>query len=393
MSDSSQVEVSYQVETTFGTVDSGSAFTALRHTGGSFPHGTETARSNEVRGDGQRGGTFRSNVTASPTLNIEFSPTTFDDFIKGIMRDTWSTSVTASGTDVTSTDDADGTGSFDSATDIDFTTTNIDVGQWVYVSGFTSEGSNGWFKVLGVSAGTLDVAPAPADDTNSGGNSISFEGEYIRNGTTDISYALQRQFKDLSNKWELIKGNRIGSMDLSIEPGSLITGSMAFEGLKKTLETSNAGNAINDASSTGIFNAIDQVSAIMTDRDGNIAPISGDVMSLSLSLNQNARRQNAVGTLGATGIKLGSIDATGSLSLYLDGDTWAILQDYVDFTKFGLALVMDDGTNGYVFEFPTIALTSEPGNIPGPDDDVMLEFDWAAEPGESYNKTVQVSKR
>lgn len=393
MADSSQVEVSYQIESSFGTVDSGSAFNAVRFTGGSFPHGTDTTRSNEVRGDGQRGGTFRTNVTAAPSLDIEFSPTTFDDFLKGVMRSTYSTSVNASGTDVTATDNTDGTGSFDSSADIDFTTTNIANYQWVYVDGFSTDGANGWFKVTNITSGSLTVEPAPADDSNSGGNSISFSGEYIRNGTTDVSYALQRQFKDLSSKYELIKGNRIGSMNLSVEPGSIVTGSMAFEGLKKELADSNAGSSTNSVTATEVMNAVDQVQAVMTDTDGNFAPISGDVMSLSFEFNQNTRRQNAVGSLGAVGIEQGSIDATGSISMYLDGDTWSFLQTYVDFSKFGLAIVMDDGTNGYVFEFPRIALVSEPGNQPGPDEDVMLSFDFAAEPGSNTDKTVQISKR
>lgn len=387
MADSSQQQISYQQEISLGEIDDSSPFHGLRFTGGSFPHSTETSRSEEVRPDGQRAGTIRTNVTAAPSVNIEFSPRTFDDLLEGVMRDEWSDSLSLTGSDISTTDNNDGTGSIES-TEIDFS--SVEPRQWVHVSGFSEDGVDGWYKVLEVNDESLTVAPAPSEASTS--SEVTIEGQYLRNGTKSMSYALMRTFGDIDDKYEVIKGCRANQFDLSIESGSIVTGSISFEGLRKELMEEHPGTETEDAPGTEVFNAVDHVKAVLTSHDGEMAPVDADVMSANIALDQNARRQNAIGTLGAAGIEHGSLDATGSISLYLTADSWKYLESYVDFEKFGLAIAFSMPDGSYVFEFPRIALTEEPGNVPGPDDDVMLEFDFSAEPGEEYDKTVQIVK-
>lgn len=392
MADSSLQRISYIKESEPGTVPE-DEFQALRFTGGSFPHSTDTTRSEEVRPDGQRGQMVRTNVTAAPSINIEFSAQTFDDLIEGVMRSEWSDGVNKEGDDVKVTSSGDGKrGKIESDT-LDFS--DVTPRQWVHVSGLDTADANGWYKVIEASSNSLTVEPVTATDDNSAGKTVKIVGSYIRNGTQTHSFAFQRDFGDLGEDYvELIPGCRANQLDLSIDDGEIVTGSISFEGLKKELREGLAGNGkVNDAPGTEIFNAVDHVKAIMADVEGEMAPIGVDVTSASIALDQNARRQGAIGVLGAAGISHGSLDATGSLTLYLTGDSWDYLQRYLDFKKFGLALVFDDGTHGYVIEFPRIALTDEPGNVPGPDDDVMLEFDFGAEPGEDYDRVVQIIKR
>lgn len=387
MADSSQQKISYQKEPSPGTIDDTAPFKALRFTGGSFPHTTDTSRSEQVRPDGQRSGTVRTNVSSAPSLNIELSPRSFDDLISGVMRDDWSPLFDESASDISTTDNSDGTGTIDSASTVTFTP--LEAKQWVNLSGSSADGANGWYKVLSVSASSLTVAPAPA--VISAGNEITIKGSYLRNGIGNQSFALMRQFGDISGKYEVIKACRVNQLDLSIDAGSIVTGSISFEGLRKELMETMPGNGtVEDAPGTEIANAVDHVRAVMSDEEGNMAPISADVMSASIGLNQNARRQDAVGTLGAAGIAYGSLDATGSISLYLTSGSWKYLVRYVNFEKFGLALAFETSDGAYLIDFPKIALTSEPGNVPGTDDDIMLELDFSAEPGESYDKTVQM---
>jgi len=388
MADSSLVEISFVEESTFGTVPN-SAFTKIRHTGGSFGVSTNTTRSNEVRGDAQRGGTVRTGFESSATLNIELSGQTFDTFIKQLMRSTWSTAASVSASDI-SADKANN--KFVSSSAVDFTTTNIDKGQWVYIDGFADTSINGWYKASDVgqsNAGELVVANnVPADET--AGNTITMDGSYIRNGTNKPSMALQLEHLDLSSKFKLITGARIGQWSLDFSTDSIITGSFQFQGKSFETKSSKSGDGtVNDAPSTEAFNAIDHVTGIFIDD----TLVSGESSSFSFQANMNPRRLNSLGNLEAFDIGLGSMDVTGSLQFFLDDDTWSRLQDYVDFTKFGLAVALDNGNGeGYVIEFPQVALTNEPGNVPGPDDDVTLQFDFSAEPGESYDKTMQVTR-
>lgn len=390
MADSSQQRISYIQETKPGEIPE-EAFQALRFTGGSFDHSTETTRSEEVRPDGQRSSMVRTNVSASPSINIELSAKTFDDLIEGVMRATWSDSLDLSADDVSIEESDNGQGKISS---VEADLSAITPKQWIHVSGFDTADANGWYKVVDVAEDEITVEPFTASDSNGDSKTIHITGSYIRNGTKAHSYALQRDYGDLDEGVEVIHGCRANQMDVSVDYGEIVTGSVSFEGLKKELRESLAGNgSVDDAPGTEIFNAVDHVRAVLTSAEGSMSAVGADVTSINIALDQNARRQNAVGVLGAAGIAHGSLDATGSLSMYLDAESWSYLERYVDFQKFGLAIVFDDGENGYVFEFPRVALTDEPGNVPGPDDDVMLEFDFAAEPGESYDKTVQICKR
>lgn len=391
MADSSQVEISYIEETSFGEIPN-NGFTRIVHTGGTFAAATQTTRSSEVRGDAQRGGAVRTALEPNATLNMELQGKVFDDFIKQLMRSTWSTAAAVSNTDI----QADNTSSAFTSATVDWTTEDITTGQWVYVQGFDTSGANGWFKVTSISASDLTVTPAPSDDTNSGGNTITVEGSYIRNGTLYNSMGLQLQHTDLTNKYRLIKGARSGQWNIDLSSQSVITGSFELMGIDHTLETSAAGDGtVSAAPSVDPMNAVDHVTDVFLDGTS----ISGQVSSFSFGANMNPRRQYSINSStnpSPFDIGLGSLDLTGSLQMYLDDDTWSQVQDYLNFTKFDLAvaLVGTDG-NGYVFHFPKVVRTNEPGNVPGPDEDVFANFDFAAEPGSvgSETKTFQVSRR
>lgn len=388
MADSSQIELSYIEETTFGEVPN-SPFERIRHTGGTFGATTNTTRSSEVRGDAQRSGAVRTGLEPNATLNFELSGKSFDDFIKQVMRDDWSTAANVSASDI-SADSAND--KFVSSSSVDFTTTEIVKGQWVFIDGFSDTSINGWYKAEDVgqsTAGELVVANSvPADEAS--GNSITIKGSYIRNGTDEPSMSLQLEHLDLSSKYRLIKGARIGQMSMSFGADEIITGSFEAVGLDHELPGSASGDgSVNDAPDTEVLSSVDGVTEVWIDDK----KVSDGVTNFSMTLNQNARRDNAIGNLTSFDIGLGSLDASGSINFFLSDNAWSELQDYLNFTKFGLAIGFSDGNgNGYVVEFPRAVRTNEPGNVPSNDETVELQFDFAAEPGESYNKTVQISR-
>jgi len=323
MADSSLVEISYTPETNFGETPN-NAFEKLRHTGGTFGVTTNTTRSSEVRGDAQRGGSVRTGLEPNATVNMELSGQTFDDFIRDAVRSTgWSTAANVSGSDIS----ADSAGSkFVSSSSVDFTTTNITKGQWVYVDGFTDTTINGWYKATDVGATTateLVVANAPPADEASGA-SVTMDGAYVRNGTADPSYSLQLEHKDLSSKYRLITGARIGQFSLDFSTDSIVTGSFQFQAKGHELKTTASGDGtVNAAPDTASFNAVDHVTGVYIDD----TLVSSEASAFSFQANANARRLNAIGSLEAVDIGLGSMDLTGSMTFYLDGDTWSQLQD------------------------------------------------------------------
>jgi len=391
MSDSNRVKLSFQKQTEKGTIDGSSPFKEVRHTGGSFGEPIETGRSGMVRSDAQRGPAVRLGKNPAAVYNIELMAKIFDDLMSGFLRNGWSTPVDASGTDITADNSAS---KFVSTENVDWTGKNIAVGQWVYASGFDEEGANGWFKVVSVSEDDLEVTPAPADDTNTESKSISVEGSYVRNGTQDFYYALQCEHEDLTDAIRLIKDARIGQMSLTSNARAIVTGSFNFEGVSFEKKTSLSGNGEYDkADETEVLNSTDHVGAVYIDGDA----YDGCLMDFSLTGNTNARRQNCIGQLNSADVRLGAMDVSGSLSIYLTDTAWSgLFEKYRSFSKVSFAFPFTDSAgNGYVFEIIKAALTNEPGNIPGPDGDVMLSFDFEAEPGSigGESKTIQICRR
>ena len=385
--DSSRIQISVLKQTGFKDIPS-EAFKAIRHTGGSFGAPQETNRSNAIRGDAQRGGAVRVGLNPEATINMELTAKTFDDLIEGLMRSTWSSEVNVVDTGIT----ADSQGS--KFTSTSWTGENIEEGMWVHVSGFANAGANGWFKVMSIDGADLNVIPAPADDTNTEANEIQVQGSYIRNGAETPYYALQLEHLDLDNKIRLIKDARIGVMNLSVDSRSIVTGSIQAVGTNYELPASRAGDGeIVDAPDVEILNTSDHLKGVFI----NDELFDAEVMSFSLTANMNPRRQNALGKVTSADVGMGSLDASGSLSIYLTDATWDdMLLKYKDFTKFRIAFALEDSEgNGYVFELPRIVLSNEPGNIPGPDNDVMLSLDFSGEPGTVGNqsKTLQICKR
>lgn len=384
MADSSQVQVSYLLETSLGVIPN-SPFKVLRLTGGSnFGQTTNTVRSNEIRGDAQKAGTFRTDISASPSLNVELSPGTFDDFLEALLRGTWSTAVNITGTDISAT----ASGFAATSTNL---TTNVVVGQSVYVGNFANTAINGWYKVTAVTSTAMTTTPAPPT-TAAAGASVSIRGSNLRNGQTERSFALQKRHTDLTNKYILLKGNRVGTGSFTIQPGQLITGSFGCEALNAVTTTSGAGNgSVTAAGTTQVLNAVDNVFRVML---GGIEVTNTLITQIQFNVNMNPRRQNAIGTLGARGIGMGAAEVTGTIEMFLDDNSWAQLTNYLAFTKQSLSFAMSINGTGYVIEFPNMVFTNEPGTIDGNDTDTLLKFTFSAEPGTigSSTSTIQVTR-
>lgn len=393
MADSSRVQISYLKQTELGTIPS-SPFQIIRHTGGSFGAPTDVQRSDEIRGDAQRGAAVRTGINPQATLNLEFSAKTFDDLIEGFLRSSWSTPVDVSET-VISADKTNSQFVSSAVETLDWTAKGITVGQWVYVDGFDESGANGWFKVTSISDVNLGVTPSPENDDNDvDPNTISVEGAYIRNGIAAPYFAFQLQHLDLTDKFKLIEDARIGEMGLEVNARGMVTGSFNIMGRKFSLAAAGAGDGeTTDAETTEILNTIDHTKKVIINGDS----YDGCIQSYSLQGNMNPRRIDGIGQLYSCDIGLGSLDLSGSLSVYLSDTSWDdMLQKYVDFTKISIAFEFQDSEgNGYIYELPVIALTNEPGNVPGPDNDVLLNMDYQAESGliGEETKTIQICRR
>jgi hypothetical protein len=390
MADSNQIQVSYTRESTWGTTPSAD-FEAFPITGGAMAYGVETVRSQTVRSDAQLADSKRVGISPTANYDFELAARIYDDFMRSAVRSDadWSTNASVSGaTDIAAVN----SGNVFTSSSTDFTASNIAKGQWIYVSGFTTAGNNGWFKVSTIAANSLGVTGATLTD-EAAGDSITMEGSYVWSGSTEHSYSLQQQYQDLTDRYHLMTGARLNAFSLNQTPGGIITASCAFDG-KDRAQASASGGTVNAAPAEDVASEVDGFGALWI---GGTA-VSYDVMELSLNVSIPNRPAKGLGSLARTRMPQGSPEVTGSFSVYLDDNTWALDTDWENFTKQALSFSIDLGNDDrFLIDLPQVAFTTEPGTNPGLDGDVMLSFDFAAEPGGSHGsgsaeKTIVISR-
>lgn len=97
MADANLTELGYVEETTFGTTPSAN-LQILRTTGGQITPNQNSITSDEIRSDLRAGKPVRTSQNASGDINVEWSYTTLDDILEGMMMESWSSDVLVDGT-------------------------------------------------------------------------------------------------------------------------------------------------------------------------------------------------------------------------------------------------------------------------------------------------------
>jgi hypothetical protein len=114
------------------------------------------------------------------------------------------------------------------------------------------------------------------------------------------------------------------------------------------------------------------------------------VLEATIEMNNNLRRQPAVGVFGASGIGLGEFSVTGTLSTYFDNDE--ILQVILANDETTLDLITQGGDGrSMIFDLPRIKFSGGAPDVPGKNQDVTIPGTYQAilEPTLGYTMSVQ----
>jgi len=397
MSDANRVQVSLLEEATWGTTPN-SPFIELPITSASMSESPSTVRSNQLRSDAQFAGTKRTSVEPAATFDFELQGDNLDILMRAALRNTtasgdWSTAVnfTASSGDIA----AASVGNKYTSITQDFTTSNLVVGQWIYVSGFATAANNGWQQISAITdANNLAIAGTAIVTEAAGSLEISMDGSYVRNGAELTSFSAQMEYLDQTNLFRLITGNRINSFGLNISAQSIITGSVGMSGKSMTRPTIKSGNgSVTAFTDNDVMSEVDAFTGFWID---GAEVTTYEMVSTSLNISANSRPQSGLGNLAKVGMQLGPLEVSGSMEFYLEDANFATLQDMLlSYTSFSLAYAVTDGAgHQYHIFMPKCHLTSEPGSVAGVDSDVMLSLDFSAEPAAIglETKTIQISR-
>lgn len=384
--DTNRVTVAFAAETGFAEdpPDPTPTLQELRLTSESLGQDTETTESQEIRDDRQTPQVIRTNINAGGGTNHELAYSDYDTLLKSALMDDsgWSAEVVlASAGAVTFA----ASGQTAALSGID---TSAVVGEWVKITGASNSANNGFFKISAKTTGSITLAKGAAaivDETGSGVTVTQLSA--ITNGTTLDTYVMERAYNDLSNMFEKFFGMGINTFNLNVAVGQVCTIGFGWLGAKAESDTSTVGDGSNTAAGTNsIMNAVDNVPTLL-EASGASADLC--VQSFGLTLQNNLRAKNKIGTLGAFELGKGSIGLTGTFQSYFNDA--AIIDSYLNFTSSGIAMrFADASSNVMILDIPNVYYTNARRVAGGKDQDVIADLSWTAVRDSTEDVTIRI---
>ncbi|MBT2321292.1 hypothetical protein J7E62_02825 [Variovorax paradoxus] len=382
-------QLRYIPETVRGTVPVAGNAINLRMVEPTMKAAVETTKSSEVNANRMSSGNTRVDQNVDGGFNFELSAAEYDPFLESIVGGTFAHYGTnglgaafAMQTTATSVEAAvapTGSSAF----------SQLVAGSWFkLVPGPTASAAakayfaDAWFKVgagstsdsLAVDAATPIVAPGliGADLADS-----KISQSIIVNGSARKTFSFEHTLTDVGSRL-LYTGMEPNTMELNVEVGSIITGSFGFIG--QTHDVRDGASYLPGApvasKSFDVMNAVTDVGTVF-EGDTNLLAGGSFIKSLSLSLNNNARGQKAVGVFGNAGVGLGEFEISGSMQVYFEDATY--YKKWLDGERTSLTVgFCDSQGNGYLFELDKVMFRDGGLNPGGNNEDVMLDLPFDA---------------
>lgn len=376
-------------EVTWGVTPSNPALKELRYTGEQIDASQSFEKSQEIRSDRMVSDTVQVDASPAGSINVEISGASYDDFLEGVMMSAWSAQLNIAGVagDITAT--AAASSNLTSTTSGKFT--NVVVGQWIRLSGFTATANNTFYKVTAKPNNqTLTVVPQPASTETPAGTAAKVDGSYIRNGVTEQSWTLTKIFNDATVATRHnFTGMRVGGMSMDLSTGAILTGSFNFMGKGSSWsESAFAGESQVAASTTEVMNSVTDVFDI---QQNGTAFAAGSIMQLGLEIDNQHREQKGIGVLGNAGVAAGQLMVNATAQQYFESKAQADLFSAATSFSFSFRVTGRDGYT-YIFTMPKCKYESFVANASGLDSDVMADTQFTALRDATTNCMLQIDR-
>lgn len=399
MSDANRSQIAFVLEATIGTFPGTATMTKLRFTDDSLNYNIEGINSNEIRSDRQPTDLIQTGRESTGGINFELSYGAFDSLIQGALfsDNDWIGVGLGATTSITSGATGSNLEFTLNATNNTITlgsgvTHGIVSGQWIRLADSTAD--DGHHFCTTVTGQVLTVQSITTGEVLDETDTAVISGEYIRNGSTEYGYSMERYLADKGDYFGF-KGMMVNTMTITATASSILTGSFEFMGQEAVADTSTmSGGAYAEAASNDVMNAVANVGDIM--EGSTLTALSGQyIQELSFTINNNLRGIQAIGYAYNVDVGAGTLDVSGTLNLYYEDLT--IYNKYIASTTSGISFRVEDesteGTgNAYIFTFPRVRFASDTINVPGQNSDVMENMTWAGLRHATYDYTVQVCR-
>lgn len=386
--DSSDVIVRYGEEVTWNTVPA-VAFQEIRLTGESLSEQKTRTRPEEIKADGFVSHALTTQVQASGGINFALSYGTYDDLLSGLLNSSFSADLAI--TSVATTAIITSSLSLPNLTGQGFSTNNatlldsVVAGQWIRVSGYTASAgaSNGLYRVTAVDTtnNEIQVSATAGNGPNqvadaSTGSEVNIQGSYVRNGVAFRSFYIEKQLS--ATLFLFYAGSYISGGTLNAQVGGFLEGSFDFLSASETNGSATQSTGGPTAAPTG--QVIDTVAGFQQ-LEVNDTAISAVVQGISWTVTKNnARAQYGLGQAAAQGMARGTIDVSGTMSVYFTDFT--LYTDYKNETDRIVSFAaLDNLGQGYIFTLPGVTLMNPQVVAGGPDTDIVSEFELEGNEG------------
>ena len=373
---SSLAQVTYIKESTFGVIPVAGNGNKLRITGESLDFQITKETSKEINSTRTVSSVVPTTASASGGVQAEMSYQEYDDFIAATLQNSWAVFGTAgiSATAIITFTATTMTASIATSGSSDWST--LAKGQFFRIHA-PSDLNDG--KILRVSTSvaptttviTLDASTPAEISASVAGCTVNTSR--LTHGTTQESFTIERASPDIS-QYMAYSGMTPSKMSLNLASGSLTTVSFDFMGKDATRDGSTQlpGTAVA-SHSYDVHSGVTGSTCLLWEAG---VPITGTyVKSVSLSFDNALRSQAAICSLGAVGIGSGTINLSGSLSVYFaDG---ALFDKFKANTNSSITFSsLDSSGNGYVFTVPIANISSWKTTAGGKDQDMMVDVQF-----------------
>lgn len=291
------------------------------------------------------------------------------------------------------------------STALDFTTLGLVVGEWVKVGGtatitqFATAADIGMARISAIAAHalTFDILPTGWTTDAGTGKTISvFMGDVLRNGTNLITSTIERQYTDQATpSYEYLSGLAVDKLTISLDAQKMATLSLSYMGASTISQLSRVSGATDIAApTTNVFNTTSNLFGAI---EGGSPLVGPDfAMSLTLSISNNLRAQEALANLAPVGVGNGEFDCNLSISYYF-GDN-VIYQKLLNNTLSSFAFHLRDTTGEnpamamYMFDIPSMRYLTGAPTVPGKNQDVMMSMTAQGILSATYGYTMHVGR-
>lgn len=219
---------------------------------------------------------------------------------------------------------------------------------------------------------------------------ISTQSDDLPNEKTKVFFAFQKKLEAESGfQFMRFYDCQIGMLSLDIQSNALATMSMSVIGLNSANDTSELAGA-----SHVLYDLDDQMdtnSALLEFKELNDTTIDVTAQNLTLTIDNQMRGQQAVGSFYNAGNASGRIKATMSANVYFRNQD--LFDRFIANTGIKIALTLSDSAgNYYKFAMDNVKVTSYDVNAGGADQDLMATLEFQAFPDSGNQKTITVTR-